>query len=209
MIDQLLDMPRPYRGQIVRLEQPPSQGSAVLELLLARSDRPRADVRRWCIQAQGVLEFKVVSHEVESIELLQRHPLLWTYDQDEAELYFQGQPVDVHATIGRLYAANAVAGRGWIAFGAVVNDHMPLHALLASGSGLLAKGPLTVISAYQEVLEAEGLRCSALNRGSLSTLGAAAGPQVLILGRSYIIATEFSAQLAEQEGAHDISGQIR
>ena len=65
------------------------------------------------------------------------------------------------------------------------------------------------LAADQEVLEAEGLRCSALNQGSLSTLGAAAGPQVLILGRSYIIATEFSAQLAEQGGAHDICGQIR
>ena len=209
MLDQFLETPRPYRGQIVRLEQAPGSELTVLGVHLVRTDRPRADARTWRIQARGVLEFRLVSHEVESIELLQRHPLLWTYDQDEAELYFQGQPVDVHATIGRLYAANAVAGRGWIAFGAVVNDHMPLHALLASGSGLLAKGPLTVISAYQEVLEAEGLRCSALNRGSLSTLGAAAGPQVLLLGRSYIIATEFSAQLAEQEGAHDISGQIR
>lgn len=197
MIDQLLDTPRPYRAQIVRVEQSPGHALAVLELHLQRTDRPRAAARAWRIQARGVLEFRLVSYETESIELLQRHPLLWTYDQDEVELYFQGQPVDVHATIGRLYAANAVAGRGVIAFGALVSDQMPLHALLASGSGLLAKGPLTVIKAYQEVLEAEGLRCSALNRGSLSTLDAAVGPQVLILGRSYIIATEFSAQVAE------------
>ncbi len=207
MIDQLLDMPRPYRGQIVRLEQPPSQGSAVLELLLARSDRPRADVRRWCIQAQRVLEFKVVSHEVESIELTQRHPLLWTYDQDEVELYIQGQLLDVHAVIGRLQVAHETLARGWIAFGAYFNDRTPLQVLLAAGSGLLATGPSSVISAYQKVLEAEGLQCSALNQGSLGALDAE--PRVLILGRSYIIATEFSAQLTDQDPAHDSSGQIR
>ena len=207
MLDQFLETPRPYRGQVVRLEQAPGSDLTVLEVHLVRTDRPRADARTWRIQARGVLEFRLVSHEVESIELTQRHPLLWTYDQDEVELYIQGQLLDVHAVIGRLQVAHETLARGWIAFGAYFNDRTPLQVLLAAGSGLLATGPSSVISAYQKVLEAEGLQCSALNQGSLGALDAE--PRVLILGRSYIIATEFSAQLTDQDPAHDSSGQIR
>ncbi len=196
MIDQLLETPRPFRGQIVRLEQPSNQQSAVLDLLVTRSDRPGADARRWRIQARGVLEFRILSHEVESIALLERHPLLWTYDQDELELYFQDQPRDVHATIGRLHEAHASAGRGWISFDALFNEEMPLHDLLTSGSGLLARGPVPVIRAYQEVLEADGLRCSVINQGSMAIDGVES-PRVLIMGRSYVVATEFSAELVD------------
>jgi len=201
MIDQLLETPRPYRGKILRLEQPPSHEGAALELLLARSDRPRSDGVRWRIQAQGVLEFRILSHEVESIALVERHPLLWTYVQDELELYFQGQPRDVHATIGRLHAAHVSASLGWIPFDALLNEEMPLHGLLSVGSGLLARGPAPVIRAYQEVLEADGLRCSALNQGSMGTAGGPDNPQALILGRSYIVGTGFSAELVDHASA--------
>lgn len=193
MINQLLETKRPFRGQLVRLERSADLRSATLELVLQPSDRPQADAQRWCIDAQGVLDFDLNSQEFQTIDLVARHPLLWTYDQDEVELYFQGQLADVHATIGRLEVANSTAGRGWIAFGALFNEATPLHVLLASGSGLLAKGPLPVITAYREVLEAAGLRCSPLNQGPMSLPGSNASPRALILGRSYVIAAEFGA----------------
>ena len=197
MINQLPEMKRPFRGQIARLECSSDRGSAGLELLLQPSDRQQATVQRWHIQARGVLDFNLHCHEFQTMDLVERHPLLWTYDQDEVELYFQGQPADVHATIGRLEVAHSTAGRGWITFGALFNEETPLHVLLASGSGMLAKGPLPVITAYREVLEAAGLRCSALNQGSMSLPDVNASPRALIMGRSYVIAAEFGAQLAD------------
>lgn len=193
----LLETKHPFRGQIARLERSSDLESAILEVLLQPSDRQRAAVQRWCIQAHGVLDFEVNSHEFQTVDLVERHPLLWRYDQDEEELYFQGLPADVHATIGRLEVANSTAGRGWIAFGALFNKETPLHVLLASGSGLLARGPSPMIKAYRGVLETAGLRCSALNQGSMSLPDTNTSPHVLVMGRSYIVATAFGAELAD------------
>lgn len=196
MLDQLLEIRGSLRGQIVHLERSLSDGSAVLDVVVEQSDRPRPERQRWRIEVRGVLEFVLRSHEIPSISLVERHPVLWGYDQPQVELYFQGRVENIHATLGRVQEAHSVAGRGWIPFGAFFNDGAPLHALLAMGSGLFATGPLSVIRAYQEVLEAAGLRCSALPESSAG-LDPIENLRALILGTSYVIATEFTAEWAE------------
>lgn len=193
-MQQLLDFADAVRGDIARLERSVERRSAVLDVLVRRSDR-RSDTQRFRVRAEGVLEFSLsFPREIDSIRLVQRHPLLWSHQQDELELYFTGAIADPHGTIGRLYVRHEALAYGWIPFGAFINNAVPLPELLSSEHGLLARGPQTPIMAYQDVLEKSGARCSVLKQEGRPELSDEDGPKLLILGKSYIIATTFDAE---------------
>lgn len=195
MLHQLLDFANSVRGEITRLERFPDSRSALLDLLVRRSDRPRAAPILLRVKAQDVREFKILfPQEIDALALTQRHPLLWSHQQDELELYVQGEVADPHGILGRLQARHETLAHGWIPFEACLNAAAPPHQILASGSGMLARGPQTLITAYQEVLAAGGARCSVLSRGSFADADVEDGPRVLLLGKSFIVATMFDAE---------------
>lgn len=194
-MQQLLDFADAVRGDIVHLERSIERCSAVLELLVRRSDRQSVP-QRFRVSVEGTREFCLsFPHEIDSIRLVQRHPLLWSHQQDELELYFQGAVMDPYDTIGKLFARHEALAYGWIPFGAFFNGAVPLPKLLASEHGMLARGPQAPITAYQDVLERAGTQCSVLKQGRGVDLDPEAGPKLLVLGRSYIIGGTFSAEL--------------
>lgn len=195
MMQQLLELDDAVRGEIVRLERSPDQRDVVLHLLVRRSDRAGAEPERWRVDAREVRQFKILfPEEVDSIRLAQQHPLLWTYHQDELELTFRGALADPFGTIGRLQVRHEALVRRWIPFDAFLNTAVPLHRLLSSPAGMLARGPRTLITAYQEVLEQAGAPCSVLDHGRFRDADADDAPKLLLLGKSYLVATSFGTE---------------
>lgn len=192
MMQQLLDFGDAVRGEITRVERTLDSRALTLEVLVRRSDRSQAQPERWRVEARDVRQFKLVfPEEVDAIRLAEQHPLLWTHRQDELELTFHGALADPFGTIGRLHARHEALAHGWIPFATFLNTAVPLHELLSSPAGMLARGPRTLIAAYRDVLETSGARCSVLDHGHFED--ADDGPQLLLLGKSFIVAASFDA----------------
>lgn len=195
-MQQLLDFADGVRGDILRLERSPDR-HVVLDVVVRRNDRP-SDPHIFRVRAEGVHEYKLTfPREIDTIQLMQRHPLLWAHQQDELELHLQGALAQPHETIGQLHARHEALAQGWIPFGAFFNNAIPLATLLASKHGMLARGPQTPLAAYQDVLEKAGTRCSMLRQGCPPD--AEDNPVLLILGGSYIVADTFSAERVHEQ----------
>ncbi len=100
----------------------------------------------------------------------------------------------VDKLLGQLAARHLALTHGWLPFGACFNAAVPLKKLLSSSLVMFAEGPKPLIAAYQEILEAAGARCSVISHGSMLSADAPEGPQLLLLGRSFVIAESFEAE---------------
>ena len=159
--------------------------------------------RRWRVTARRVRAGRLLhARWVERLSLTGDHPLLLPHVAAVGELYFVGRPVDVDATVGRLYAAHRRVAGDWFGPTAFLNAtaQRPAAALLAGGHGLLAKGPTPLVEAYAAVLRAEGIRVTTPparppvvwldDGGWVRETGDLA---VLLLDESYLVAEAFEA----------------
>lgn len=135
------------------------------------------------------------------------HPLLWPHVGEQAKLFFSGRPRDPAGTVGRLYERHQRETESWHPFERFLNPEMRVGPLLDAGAGLLASGPVRLLTAYADELATEGVPFSIEgNRPAkywkpLSPMSMAAGewiPEdkplaVLTLGDSYVIAGRFVA----------------
>lgn len=193
MLQQLLDFPA-IRGQIARLSQPTGPGTVVLDVVLQQSNRLDVSPTYWRISAHHAREFTISEREFDSIRRVDRHPLLWAHYQDELELFIQQPAADPDKLLGQLAARHLALTHGWLPFGACFNTAVPLPKLLSSSLVMFAEGPKPLIMAYQEILKAAGVRCSVISHGSMLSADAPDGPQLLLLGRSFVIAESFDAE---------------
>ena len=193
MLQQLLDFPA-IRGQIARLSQPTGPGTVVLDVVLQQSDRLDVSPTYWRISAHQAREFTISEREFDSIRRVDRHPLLWAHYQDELELFIQQPAADPDKLLGQLAARHLALTHGWLPFGACFNAAVPLPKLLSSSLVMFAEGPKPLIMAYQEILKAAGARCSVISHGSMLSADAPDGSQLLLLGRSFVIAESFDAE---------------
>lgn len=168
---------------------------------------PQGQTARWELQASGHREHRIGLGWCSSIAIANDHPLLWSYLERHASLYFSDAPHDVAETIGTLWQVHQQETQGSIPFARFMNRLVRLDNLLSSGAGLLASGPERLLRAYGQVLEARKIRWSIAGShapkywspaGESHRTGAAwtvenAQLQVLTLGGSYIIAVEFAA----------------
>lgn len=187
------------RGHLLRLHMPANDGNAVFELQVRRNDRAGYDLQTWRIRASSVRAVDIRDDEFDSVRHEHRHPLLLAHHHDEVELYFQGALADAYGAIGRLYAEHTSKVHGWISFDAFLNKSMPLPQLLAAPSGILARGPRPLLETYQTVLEEAGCRCS-LVHGEPAEEGARDDLSVFIFGSSYVVASDFEAELLGKPG---------
>ncbi len=193
MLQQLLDS-HAIRGHIARLSQPSGPSTVVLDLLLQQSNRLDASPTYWRISAHNARDFTINACEFDSIRRVDRHPLLWAHYQDELELFVQQPAADADKLLGQLAARHLALTHGWLPFGACFNAAVPLPKLLSSSLVMFAQGPKPLITAYQEILTTAGARCSVISHGSMLSADGPDGPQLLLLGRSFVIAETFDAE---------------
>ncbi len=129
-----------------------SYGELDLELrVLSDEDAPR---QVWRIHCQHIREHRLTLGAKRTFLLLAEHPLLWKYVQPEMALWFHGRPACLEETLGGLYRVHYEMAGTALPFERFLNA-FPLSRLLEGGYGLLARGPESLIRAYQKVLEAQ------------------------------------------------------
>jgi hypothetical protein len=111
----------------------------------------------WEIRCGDVLAYVLRNESVNWLELTEDHPLLWEFKHESASAYFYRAPVNVDAAVGALYEAHQNAVGFWIRFGQHLNTEPGLSRLLAAGNGLLAQGPVPLLTLYKETLRPLGV----------------------------------------------------
>lgn len=157
----------------------------------------------WRVGCQGVEAFVFNGGLAYGIEVVDEDPALWPYNQSRANLYcVDAAPDQADALLGALYRAHVEA------VGEAVNaipfgDGLNASNALPGGAGLVAKGPLPLLRAYQQALEAHGARTSIIGEAppqrwdGRQWVRIPEGIQLLILGDCWIVAESFDASRAE------------
>ena len=104
------------------------------------------------VRCEEVLDYAIRNEVASSIILTSDHPLLWRFTYDTASAFFNGIPPDVYAATGALYEAHRHATDDWFGLETQLNGGLKLSQLLCAGNGLLAWGPVPLLTIYKDVL---------------------------------------------------------
>jgi hypothetical protein len=127
-----------------------------LELQLAVSVL-EADPGIWEVRCEHVLASLLCNESARWLELLDDHPLLWEFKHESAQAFFYGAPDSTDAAVGALYDAHQNAVGSWIRFGQYLNTSLGISKLLSAGNGLLAEGPVQLLTSYKDALRPHGV----------------------------------------------------
>ena len=116
-----------------------------------------AEPEIWGLRCEKVLKSVLRSQVSYSVYWTDKHPLLWEFQEQGASAFFYGQPVDGSAAAAALYEAHENAVGLWISAGEHLNTTSGLSKLLAVGDGLLARGPVPLLTLYKETLLPHGV----------------------------------------------------
>jgi hypothetical protein len=148
--------------------------------------RSRAPAR-YRIHFRNKAEVAFAGAEYPNIEIHTRHPLLVEYDTPHRSLYFSGTPLrprSVAEDVDRAIRADSGSWRGLREYAGTTEA---VERLLCAGHGMLMNAPESVCAVAARALEAAGIECSIVGRAP-----ARPGKQVVLLGRSYVVAGGFA-----------------
>lgn len=122
-----------------------------------------------------------------SVELTSHHPLLVQYDDPMQSLYFSGTAIDARALAEQLERTIRAASHAWRGLADHGETVGGIERRLRAGHGMLMSAPASVCVAIAAALEEAGGRASILGGAP-----ARPGTRVLLLGRSYVVASGFA-----------------
>lgn len=157
-------------------------------------------LREFMIECEGVRQAVIdTTGFTEGVELTPDHVLLWDHVLPSAELYFSGIPADPRHLLADLILGQREVLGDWYPIDAFLRDDVFNRdaALLAGGSGLLAKGPVQLLEQFARILARHGVApnplvdCSSVQRKAGMPPLSDKSLLVLIIGRSFVIASAF------------------
>jgi hypothetical protein len=110
------------------------------------------NTRKIEVRCAEALDYAIKNEIASSIVLTSDHPVLWRFTYDTASAFFSGIPPNVYAATGALYEAHRHATDGWFGLETQLNRGLKLSQLLSAGNGLLARGPIPLLTTYKDVL---------------------------------------------------------
>lgn len=146
---------------------------------------------RWSLTADTISWFRL--HD--------EHPALLPFTEEQGDLYFASAPIDAKVVANGVMAMCATVVGRYLEFDAVVNGEIgSLDELLRQGRGKVASGPMSLMRAFENVLNEGGCRTSLLSKGAPKFfdekeerwIPAPAGLAVLDLGSSWVVAQSFT-----------------
>ena len=166
--------------------------SLQLTVEISVADGPKLGT--WLIRCKNTLKSILSNEGGFSLDLLKNHPLLWEFTYPSAPAFFSGIPANSAACVGALYETHSKAVGAWISFGSQFNNNLPISQLLSTGNGLLAQGPVPLLSLYKEALLVHGVEVNIVNEygpkfwnGTSWESLVGEEVKVLLLGASYVI----------------------
>lgn len=154
--------------------------------------------QHWDIACRAVRRSEIRREHEDRIELLDEHVLLLPHRQVHEQLFVSSAPSNAKAVVGDLWMTHRVVTADWFAAEAFFNAHVPLVTLLEAGNGLLAKGPRSILEAYEEVLNTHDVTFNRIGtRAPVWWKDGRWVPEsevlrVLITGNSFVIAESFT-----------------
>lgn len=154
-------------------------------------DHGTGELSSWSVHCDEVLEYHLSSAFDCGLDIWDAsHPAIDQYVQQTERLTFATAAREPARVIGELWMAHRAAVDDWIPFDRYLNAELPLHILLASNGGELAKGPAFLLEVYERVLNEHGCRPSRVG----SKEGAAEKASFIHFGESYVVARTFKAE---------------
>lgn len=160
-----------------------------------------SELGTWVIRCGHALAYMLGSGRAYSLDLTDDHPLLWEFRHPSASAYFFGAPVNSEACVGALYAAHSNAVGSWISFGSQLNGAPRVSELLSTGNGLLAQGPVPLLSLYKRALLPHGVEVSIVNEHpprfwdkTMRRSFEGEAVKALLLGTSYVVGIDWTAE---------------
>lgn len=154
----------------------------------------------WEVQIGGVREYLIKSNFATKLELFEEHPLLWTYNQQQTNLYF-GRPTDrPYELFANIYNIHQQLTKNGISIEKYLNNTLATIELCKSTTGLFARGPIKVMEAYKEELERHNMSPTLVGghnpkrRMNGHQVDATAIVKVLVIGDSYVVGETFDFQ---------------
>lgn len=157
-------------------------------------------LHNYIIRILGVMEHRIVNlgTTVETVRLLDEHPLLYQYNKPPCALFFRGEPSgDVNSLVLDIAQVHASTFGPWRRFPEYLNVEQALYNLLKSGGGLLGQMPLPLADNLVPLLEKYGLESKIMQSESeaekhKNPMLSEQKPHVLFIGASYFISYAFS-----------------
>ena len=154
----------------------------------------------WEAQIGGVREDSIKSDFADKLELFEEHPLLWTYNQRQTNLYF-GRPTDrPYELFVNIYNIHRQLTRNRIPFDKYLNTALTTIELCKSTTGLFAKGPIKLMEAYKEELERHNMNPTIVGEHKPKRwlnghqVDETEIVKVLVIGDSYVVGEIFDFQ---------------
>jgi hypothetical protein len=156
----------------------------------------------WDVRCEDVLAYAISNESAHWLELADDHPLLWDFKQESASAFFYNAPLNAEAAVGALYEVHRKAVGLWINFGKHLNSSPGLSKLLAAGNGLLAEGPLPLLTLYKDTLRSHGVELDirfahprkVWDGSGWRELKTDNDSKALIMGTSYVIGSGWAAE---------------
>jgi hypothetical protein len=154
----------------------------------------------WEVQINGVREEIIKSDSTKRLELFEEHPLLWTYNQRQANLYFGRATSRPHELFVNIYNIHSRMTMNRVPFDTYVNKEPSILDLCKSPSGLFARGPIKLLEAYKEELEKHEMNPTIIDGHNPKRwlnghqVNETEIVRVLIIGDSHVIGETFGFQ---------------
>lgn len=146
----------------------------------------------WTLQVKDVVEHNIEFGWEGEFEYYDSHPLLLTYNEPKASLFFSSEADDKNKLVSDLYQAHTEICKGFIDIEQFLN-HSNLVTQCFSSYGLFACGPTPLIEKYHAVLDNHKMKCNILQHHKAKS-GIEDAYFLLTLGESYFIGKEFNFQ---------------
>ncbi|MFF2450819.1 hypothetical protein ACFVSW_27720 [Neobacillus sp. NPDC058068] len=145
----------------------------------------------WQIVCEDIGTHRFEYDVFEEWEIFSEHELLWNYNKEWGEIFFNGRTNSTTEVIGELYKTHNGNTKGYIPFGEYLNYR--IDTLLDGGFGLFAKGPLNLLDSYRNVLTKYGYKTTVLPLHYRNEQDYRTDYRLLVMGNSYVVAKNFSA----------------
>ncbi len=204
--DQLFSDVQSENGQIVLLAAQASSIPSELQLVVETAEidpggKALRPLHNYIIRVLGALEYRIVKFgaTVADIQLIEEHPLLYSYNSHATALFFRGEADDVNELVLDIAQAHAVTFQLWRHFPEYLNVQQPLATLFKSGGGIVGHMPEQLAESIAKVLEKHGLETKIMKDKPYTELHnnpvlLQQRPKVLLIGDSYFISYSFSVE---------------
>jgi hypothetical protein len=177
-------------------------GSDHLSLrVLVETHRSVKPNQTWEIRADNLAEVRLEAGRSHGAALTRDHVILWPFKEQVSQLNFSGPSASHERLLWELYELHHVLTKGLIPFDRFLNPHFTRNRL-SGGFGVLAKGPDRLLREYASVLKKSDLEPYfpyppklplRMDEDRHQWIVEDRDLSVLILGKSHIIGTNFTA----------------